>query len=377
MDIGQFTIISLTIANLVREKTRSGEGTWLRTLIDKTSYAVRVTVENAPTDSWRHKKSGIFQLTWAAICLLGGEVQDTTKIFVFPMLQITSDLLKGSKQLKQAILLTMYKDRTIRQKREEIRDNNHRLEKELMDDHWPLDFTLLHLVKLTQRSLGKNGYFNKLAQCGECNETMIVGMICGNILDTRLVQIYKTRNCDCIFTSSETCACLASRRAGITNELMLSSPTLPDEFCNQLDYQELYCYYTCTLYTYTMVVREREEFVCKTCFEKWEMEQHGGTITEDRMCHISSLDKLLTECLFCEEPLLIEGCPEGCSPCRENCFTNKNTLRQGRRLRTWLPQRTAREREAIRRCNVQLDWLPILNYNSNLHPAHILANREH
>ena len=89
MDIGQFTIIYLTIASLVREKTRSGEGTWLRTLIDKKSYAVRVTVENTPLDSWRHKKSGIFQLTWAAVWLLGGKVQDTTKIFVFPMLQIT------------------------------------------------------------------------------------------------------------------------------------------------------------------------------------------------------------------------------------------------------------------------------------------------
>ena len=46
MELSQFTIITLAIAKLVRKRAELAEGTWLGTIINENTYAVKVTLGN-------------------------------------------------------------------------------------------------------------------------------------------------------------------------------------------------------------------------------------------------------------------------------------------------------------------------------------------
>lgn len=298
MDIGQFTIIFLTIVNLVREKTRSGEGTGLRTLFDKNAdYAPVSLREQQGKERMLSTKlvPKFIQRCWIVV--------KRTLSFTFKTTKIQC---QGRESLKASAGEDFSKTDCI--------GSN----------------SSLYLVDLFQKRMGGTGYINRLAHCKSCDHVIIIGENCSTCKREKGFQsnqTYLSALCSCYWNNTRNQACNLTIKAGYCSQLTLDILT-KDTWIDHVDLNQIYCYSPKEdIVSYATNITQGQVF-CNTCYKNDSVGYDKLQTIQLTDSHITSLLPRPTKCQECNTEILQQGDPTECIICSVNSFFNYEELMQ-------------------------------------------------
>ena len=226
----------------------------------------------------------------------------------------------------------------IRQKRIERRYlalRNEGIERKARDLESPLRLTTFCLTELFRKPMGGSGYHMNIALCDNCDKVLEWGEKCtrcekrGRKIE---LQRYKSPICRCPWSKTELGCCDESIKAGYGYLLYLEVLTR-DVFIDHIDIFDLYCYEPvseCARY----VQYPNNEVSCEECYLKNDRKDLGTETVHLGGWHVTSLNLIEENCMYCKTKILKEGHADECIRCSVNAHKFWEPLRQDHEIRT-------------------------------------------